>query len=107
MGKSRDLTESFTKEAGERFSHMEESLAPMVEAMQNGEKTLASLAERLLLLETALEKSESERRTTSEVLRTETELFYELLSSVNLPEAQKESMTESYYRLKRVLEEAQ
>ena len=107
MGKSRELTESFTKEAGERFSHMEESLTPMVEAMQNGEKTLASLAERLLLLETALEKSESERRTTSEVLRTETELFYELLSSVNLPEAQKESMTESYYRLKRVLEEAQ
>ena len=40
----------------------------------------------------------------AEVLRTETELFYEMLASVNLPEAQKESMTESYYRLKRILE---
>ena len=43
-------------------------------------------------------------RLTAEVLRTETELFYEMLVSVNLPEGQKESMTESYYRLKRELE---
>ena len=104
LGKSRDLTESFTKNADERFSHIEESVAPMVDAMRHGEEALLAIEGKLASLENALQRSEGDRRKTAEVLRTETELFYEMLSSVNLPEAQKESMTESYYRLKRVLE---
>ncbi|MBE6655974.1 MAG: hypothetical protein E7609_03755 [Ruminococcaceae bacterium] len=104
LGKSRDLTEHFTKETGDRLAHMEESVAPMLDAMRHGEELLLTLEAKLSTLEDALNKSEEERRTTAAVLRTETELFYELLSSVNLPEAQKDSMTESYYRLKRVLE---
>lgn len=104
LGKSRDLTESFTKNADERFSHIEESVAPMVDAMRRGEEALLAIEGKLASLENALQRSEGDRRKTAEVLRTETELFYEMLSSVNLPEAQKESMTESYYRLKRVLE---
>lgn len=104
LGKSRDITESFTREASERFSHLEEATAPMLEALREGESTLIALKERLAGLEEALHQSEKERRMTSEVLRTETELFYEMLASVNLPEAQKESMSESYYRLKRLLE---
>ena len=104
LGKSRDLTERFTHEASDRITHMEESVTPMLDAMHHSEQVLLSLEAKLSSLEEALAKSENERRTTAEVLRTETELFYELLSSVNLPEAQKESMTESYYRLKRVLE---
>lgn len=104
LGKSRDLTESFTREASERFSHLEEATAPMLEALKEGERSLRSLEERLAGLEEALHLSEKERHTTAEVLRTETELFYEMLSSVNLPEAQKASMSESYYRLKRLLE---
>ena len=62
------------------------------------------MEEKLAALETALERSEGDRQKTAAVLRTETELFYELLASVNLPETQKDSMTESYYRLKRILE---
>ena len=104
LGKSRDLTESFTKDAGERFARIEESVTPMVDALRHGEETLFALEARLASLEDALKKSEGDRQKTAEVLRTETELFYEMLISVNLPEAQKESMTESYYRLKRVLE---
>lgn len=104
LGKSRELTESFTKEAGERFARMEESVLPMADAMRKGEEALSALEEKLKALEEALSKSEKERRLTAEVLRTETELFYEMLVSVNLPEGQKESMTESYYRLKRILE---
>ena len=104
LGKSRELTESFTKEAGERFARMEESVLPMADAMRKGEEALSALEEKLKALEEALSKSEKERRLTAEVLRTETELFYEMLVSVNLPEGQKESMTESYYRLKRYLE---
>lgn len=104
LGKSRELTESFTKEATERFARVEENVLPMVDAMRKGEEALAALEEKLTALEDALTKSEKERRLTAEVLRTETELFYEMLVSVNLPEGQKESMTESYYRLKRILE---
>ena len=104
LSKSRELTESFTKEAGERFARMEESVLPMADAMRKGEEALSALEEKLKALEEALSKSEKERRLTAEVLRTETELFYEMLVSVNLPEGQKESMTESYYRLKRILE---
>lgn len=104
LGKSRDLTESFTKDAGERFARIEESVTPMVDALRRGEETLFALEARLASLEDALKESEGDRKKTAEVLRTETELFYEMLVSVNLPEAQKESMTESYYRLKRVLE---
>ena len=104
LGKSRDLTESFTKDVGERFSRIEESVAPMVDAMRHGEEALLAVEGKLASLADALQTSAGDRRKTAEVLRTETELFYEMLSSVNLPEAQKESMTESYYRLKRVLE---
>ena len=104
LGKSRELTESFTKEATERFARVEENVLPMVDAMRKGEEALTALEEKLTALEDALTKSEKERRLTAEVLRTETELFYEMLVSVNLPEGQKESMTESYYRLKRILE---
>jgi len=79
-------------------------IARITKELEGAKKFLNSLEAKLSTLEDALNKSEEERRTTAAVLRTETELFYELLSSVNLPEAQKDSMTESYYRLKRVLE---
>ena len=104
LGKSRELTESFTKEASERLSRMEEMTAPVLASLKAGEASLSTLEQRLAGLEAELAKSEKERRATAEVLRTETELFYEMLASVNLPEAQKESMTESYYRLKKFLE---
>ena len=104
LGKSRELTESFTKEASERLSRMEEATAPVLASLKAGEASLSTLEQRLAGLEAELAKSEKERRATAEVLRTETELFYEMLASVNLPEAQKESMTESYYRLKKFLE---
>ena len=104
LGKSRELTEQFTKETGEQVSRIEAYIAPMSDTLARSEEVLHAAEAKLSALEEALVKSEGERRKTSEVLRTETELFYELLASVNLPEAQKDSMTESYYRLKRVLE---
>ena len=72
--------------------------------LEKTESSLLALEERLAALEAALRASENDRQNTAEVLRTETELFYEMLASVNLPEAQKESMTESYYRMKKKLE---
>ena len=104
LGKSQEMTERFTKETGEQIDRIESYIAPMTTALERGEEVLRAAESKLSALEEALAKSEGDRRKTAEVLRTETELFYELLASVNLPEAQKESMTESYYRLKRVLE---
>ena len=104
LGKSQEMTERFTKETGEQIDRIESYIAPMTATLERGEEVLRAAESKLSALEEALAKSEGDRRKTAEVLRTETELFYELLASVNLPEAQKESMTESYYRLKRVLE---
>ena len=51
--------------------------------------------------------AERKTRETRDILAAETALFYELLSSVNLPEAQKESMAQSYYKLKKRLEDGE
>ena len=104
LGKNRELTEQFTKETGEQVARIESYITPMSLALARSEEVLRAAEAKLTALEEALSRSESDRRKTAEVLRTETELFYELLASVNLPETQKDSMTESYYRLKRVLE---
>lgn len=104
LGKNREVTEHFTKETGEQIHRIEEYMTPMVDTLARSENALRAMEEKLAALETALERSEGDRQKTAAVLRTETELFYELLASVNLPETQKDSMTESYYRLKRILE---
>ena len=104
LGKNREVTEHFTKETGEQIHRSEEYMTPMVDTLARSENALRAMEEKLAALETALERSEGDRQKTAAVLRTETELFYELLASVNLPETQKDSMTESYYRLKRILE---
>ncbi len=104
LGKSSEVTEAFTRDAGDTFTRIEEQTKPVLAIAARSEELLSQMETRLSALETALRASEKDRRDTAAVLRTETELFYELLHSVNLPEAQKESMTESYYRLKRQLE---
>ena len=83
---------------------IEQQTAPVLAIARHSEALLTDMEGRLAALEKELAAAEKERKDTAAVLRTETELFYELLHSVNLPEAQKESMTESYYRLKRQLE---
>lgn len=104
LGKSRELTERFTEDAGAHIKSIEEHTRPVLAAVERSEAIIRALEERLGAMERALSESERDRKETAAILRTETELFYELLHSVNLPEAQKEAMTESYYRLKRTLE---
>lgn len=107
LHKNSDLTESFTQKMSQAFGLVEEKLALLPPMIEKTDEALREFEKRLLALEKALTESEADRRCTAEVLRTETELFYEMLSSVNLPEAQKESMTESYYRMKKKLEAEQ
>lgn len=104
LGKSRELTERFTEDAGAHIKRIEEQTQPVLDAVLRSETLIRTLEERLGAMEAALAESERDRKETAAILATETELFYELLHSVNLPEAQKEAMTESYYRLKRTLE---
>ena len=104
LGKTGEVTERFTSEASAVLTDIKEQTAPVLSVLNESQATLLALGERLASLEEALAKSEEDRKSTAAVLATETELFYEMLCSVNLPQAQKDSMTESYYRLKRLLE---
>lgn len=104
LGKTGEITEKFTSEASTVLTDIKEQTAPVLAAVSESRDALLALGERMAALEDALAKSEADRKSTAAVLATETELFYELLSSVNLPQAQKDSMTESYYRLKQSLE---
>ena len=104
LSKSRDATEAFTASASENIRRIEAQTEPILAAVTECEAIIRKLEARLGTMETALADGERAREDTAAILRTETELFYELLHSVNLPEAQKEAMSESYYRLKRALE---
>ena len=104
LSKSRDATEAFTASASENIRRIEAQTEPILAAVTQCEAIIRKLEARLGTMETALADGERAREDTAAILRTETELFYELLHSVNLPEAQKEAMSESYYRLKRALE---
>lgn len=103
LGKTGEVTEKFTSEASAVLTDVKAQTAPLLGAVHESRDALISLGERLATIEAALAESEKERKATAAVLVTETELFYELLSSVNLPQAQKDSMAESYYRLKKTL----
>ena len=96
-GKTGKMTEVFTERAEAELSALRESLAPYTELLAKSEEYLKAVSE-------AMASAECAERQTRDILAAETALFYELLASVNLPEAQKESMTESYYRLKKFLE---
>ncbi len=92
-GRTEELTERFTERAEKELALLRESATPVAELLKTTEKTVAKIEE-------ALRASEEANRETRDILETETTLFYELLVSANLPEAQKTSMAESYYRLR-------
>lgn len=92
-GRTEELTERFTERAEKELALLRESATPVAELLKTTEETVAKIEE-------ALRASEEANRETRDILETETTLFYELLVSANLPEAQKTSMAESYYRLR-------
>lgn len=98
-GKTGRMAEEFTERAAEELRSIRESTAPAADALKKTEEYLSALVE-------TLKKAEAEQAETRDILSTETALFYELLSSVNLPQAQKDSMAESYYRLREKLEKS-
>ena len=102
--KAATATKQFTGSAEEALAAMEEKNAPLLDMAKQSAEAVAAVESALAELSARLSAAEKDRRKTAEVLLTETTLFYEMLHAVNLPETQKESMSESYYRLKRMLE---
>lgn len=96
-GKTGKMAEEFTEQATEALTSLRESTAPAAEAVKKTEEYLATLTK-------ALADAKITQEETKEILAAETTLFYELLCSVNLPEEQKDSMRNSYYRLREKLE---
>ncbi len=96
-GKTGKMTELFTQKAQEELDALKQNTAPLQELMEKAESYLRATSEALA----HTEQSEKEMR---DILAAETALFYELLSSVNLPEAQKENMSDRYYKLLKKLE---
>ncbi len=103
--KNGDDTATFIEGAGSTLKAIEESLAPTAEALEAAQRLTAECETRYAALLELLAHEAEDHKKTREILLTETELFYQMLQSVALPQAQKESMTESYYLLKRRLEE--
>ena len=99
-GKTGKMTEVFTERAEAELCAIRESLAPYTELLSKSEAYLKTVSEAMA----SAERSECETR---DILAALTALFYELLASVNLPEAQKESMAQSFYKLKKRLEDGE
>lgn len=97
-------TREFAGSAEEKLAALEEKNAPLLDMAKQSADAVATVEAALSELSSRLQAAEQDRRKTAEILLTETTLFYEMLHAVNLPEEQKASMAESYYRLKRMLE---
>lgn len=97
-GKAEQITEHFTQKAEEELAAIKESTLPLAALVQNTEECIRTMQK-------ALEESEKAQKETRRILAAETELFYELLTSANLPHAQKESMAKTFYSLREDLEE--
>ncbi len=96
-GKTGKMTEIFTEKAEKELEALKENTAPLQELIAKTEEYLNDVKD-------ALQRTEKTEKETRDILAAETALFYELLSSVNLPEAQKENMSERYYKLLKRLE---
>lgn len=97
-GKTGKMAEDFTEKAEKDLEALKENMQPLQELLQKTESSLESLSDAIL----RAERAESDTR---DILAAETALFYEMLSSVNLPEAQKENMSDRYYKLLKKLED--
>ena len=99
-GKTGRLTEKFAAKAEEEIAAIRASTLPVAEVLQKTEECMNEMHQTIDEVKEAWEQ-------TRRILATETTLFYELLSSANLPQAQKDSMSDSYYRLRDELEKKQ
>ncbi len=104
-GKTSQKAEEFSALAEEKLAALKEGAEAAVLASQSALTVLSETEKRLAALESALNESVRDKKKTTAALQTETELLFRMLQCVNLPQAQKDLMSERYLALQKTLEE--
>ncbi len=106
-GKAAGITADFAEKAAATLLALEERSSAALGRAEQTEAAVKNAEVLITALGEALNEAKSDRDRITLVLAEETALFYELLNSVKLPEAQKEVIREKYYRFQAMLEERQ
>ena len=104
-GKAADITAEFAKKAADTLTALETNTSAALSRAEETEAVVKGTEAILAALGEALSEAKAERDRIALVLAEETALFYELLNSVKLPEAQKDVIRERYYKYQALLEE--
>ena len=102
--KAAEITSEFTRKATEALTALESNARDALSHAEATEAVVKGTEAMLAALKDALEDARAERARIALVLTEETALFYELLNSVKLPEAQKEVIRQRYYKYQALLE---
>lgn len=102
--KAAGMTAEFTEKATEALCALEEHASAALSHAEETEAVVKSTESILTALGDALTEAKAERDRIALVLSEETALFYELLNSVKLPEAQKEVIRTRYYKYQSLLD---
>ena len=102
--KAAGITAEFAEKASEALRALENNSNAALSHAEETEAVVKSTESILAALGEALNEAKAERERISLVLSEETALFYELLNSVKLPEAQKEVIRTRYYRYQSLLD---
>lgn len=99
VGENREQVDKFLTDTEEKLRALEENVRTVLSA----EEEVGKASAQMDAIGQALSDAGREREDIRAVLIAETELFFQLMQAVNLPQAQKDAMSDSFYRLKRLL----
>ncbi len=102
--KAAGVTSAFAERAADTLDKLEATTSSALSRAEETALLVKGTEEALAALQEALAEAKAERGRISMVLAEETALFYELLNSVKLPEAQKDVIRERYYGYQALLE---
>lgn len=103
--KAAGITFAFAERASDTLDKLESTSSAALSRAEETAILVKGTEEVLAALQEALTAAQAERGRIAMVLAEETALFYELLNSVKLPEAQKDVIRERYYRYQTLLED--
>ncbi|MBP3437232.1 MAG: hypothetical protein J6K61_04940 [Clostridia bacterium] len=103
--KAGKKTEEFSANAEEKLASLQQGASAVLQVSENTVALLQEAEERLAALEEALAQNLKEKQKTTAALQTETELLFRMLQCANLPQAQKDAMSSSFFALQQTLKE--
>ena len=101
--KAAGITAEFADKASEALRALESNSSAALSHAEETEAVVKSTESILTALREALDEAKAERERIALVISEETTLFYELLTSVKLPEAQKDVIRTRYYQYQSLL----